>query len=695
MKKNKNINKGAALLAVMFMLLFFVLFARFVYIQTAQTVEGRDLLTLARKQWLTKESLDARRGTIYGRNGEVLAQDVQAYTLYAVLDKDAPSHVKNVEKTAAALAPLLGMPEKRIEQLLRRDVYQVEFGTYGDQLSYRKKEKIAALDLPGIHFRQEVQRFYPNQTFASYVLGYTSIQNGKQIGMMGVEESFNDVLSGKDGHLAYYEGQFSTKLPGEEKKFVPPQHGNDIYLTIDGHIQAFLERAVERVWKKYDPHRIMAIVADPETGEILAMSNRPSFNPNIRNIVNYTNQAISAPFEPGSTMKMFTLAAAVNEGVWPGEKTYKSGRYEIAGDYIHDYHDGGWGRITFNEGLRRSSNVAFSIVAKEYLGFDRFFRYLEQFGFTEKTGIALPNEADSMISYEWPLEKAATAFGQGTAVTAIQLVQAATAIANDGKMMQPQIIEKVVNPNTREVVKKKEPRIVGTPISPATAEKVRRLLGTVVSSPDGTGQEYAIEGYDVAGKTGTAQIAVNGGYLEDEFLHSFLGMAPQNDPQLLVYVAVDRPELENKSQSPVAEIFVPVMKKSLQYLKIKPDVTSLRHYSVSLRNYQGKPVANVVEMLKEKGLRPVVLGSGETVVAQLPHAGISVLRGERVMLRTNGTATMPDLTGWSFADVMKLADLLNLKVDIAGMGFVTSQSIDAGVQVYESQRLHVRLEPHR
>jgi penicillin-binding protein 2B len=702
-RKNKNINKGAALLSFIFMLLFFVLIVRFGYIETTKHVEGKGLVKLAKQKWMANEDLQAERGTIYDSRGVPLAENVPAYTVTAVLSEDAkPNYVKDPEKTAEKLAPILHMKKSRLLDLLTKKAFQVELGPGGRRISYEKMEKIKQLDLPGIDFIPQSKRNYPNQEFASYVLGFTTRDpdTDKLKGVMGIEKELNQKLEGKNGSETYLSSRSGVKLPGGDEKKDPPQDGDNVYLTLDSHIQTYLNEAVSETDKKYDPKRIMAVVMDPKTGKILGMANRPSFNPNTRKIKNFKNDIISDPFEVGSVMKIFTLAAAVDSGVYNGNATYKSGTYDVGGGTINDWNNGqGWGTITFNEGLQRSSNVGFSILANKYIGFDRFYNYLMKFDFKEKTGIALPDEKNSIFQYDVPIEKTTTAFGQGTAVTAMQLVKAATAIANDGKMMKPYIIDQIVNPNTGKVISKTEPKVAGTPISAESAKKVRDLLRTVVTGKYGTGRDFAIKGYEVAGKTGTAQIPKKdgSGYMSGpKYIHSFLGMAPKDDPKLLVYVAVDRPDVKtmHEGEKPVADIFDFVMEHSLQYLDITPDQKP--HHtnvdrSVNVGDYRGQSAEAVKQSLKEKGLNPVVLGSGDTISAQMPFSGETVLPGERVFLRTNGKTKMPDLSGWSLADVMKFADLLGLHPNIEGLGYAVDQDISPGKPVRKGEILTVKL----
>lgn len=703
--KNGNINKGAALFSIVFVLFFFVLIARFAYIETTKQVEGKGLAKIAKTNWNAHEDMRSQRGTIFDAGGKALAKDVNAYTVVAVLsDKAKPDYVKDPGKAAQKLAPILGMDEADLQNRLSKDKFQVELGTKGRRISYEKKEKVVKLDLPGIHFLPESKRYYPNQTFASYILGFAkrNEDTGSPQGVMGIEKELNEKLTGKDGSMAYRTSSNGVKLPGTDEKKQAPKNGDNVHLTIDSHIQTFLEHAMTKVGKKYKPERMMAAVLDPKTGEVLGMANRPTFNPNKRDVDHYSNAIVSDPFEPGSTMKIFTLSAAVDAGVYNGNETYKSGTYKVAGGMIHDWNNGeGFGSITYNEGVQRSSNVAFARLANKKIGFDRFQNYLEKFDFDQKTGIGLPNEKNSQFQYDVPIEKATTAFGQGTGVTPIQQLKAATAIANDGKMMKPYIIDKVVDPNQHQTVLENKPKVAGEPISSDSAAKVRDLLRTVVNGKDGTGKEFAVKGYKVAGKTGTAQIPKKdgSGYMDGKYIHSFLGMAPKDNPRLMMYVAVDRPKKNVESwhdgSKPVAEIFRFVMRKSMQYLSVEPEKNDKDQQAVSISNYKGQSIKKAKKSLHDKGFEVLTLGSGNTVSAQQPSPEVSLLPGERVMLNSGGKIEMPNLSGWSFANVMKLAELLHLRPDIQGSGYVTNQNIPPGNPVKEGETLSVKLSPQK
>ncbi|MFJ7728929.1 penicillin-binding protein [Neobacillus sp. NPDC097160] len=720
-KKQPYMNVGAAILFGIFGLLFFVLICRYFSIQITGEVSGQPLAAKAQQKYGREGTLQAERGIIFDRNGELVAEDTAAYTLIAILDKKMttnskkPKHVKDPGKTAQELSKYIKMDETEIYKILttgkENKRFQVEFGKAGRDISYDIKKKIEGLELPGITFSRDSKRFYPNGIFASHLVGYaervkqkdgTDVKQKdgtyKTEGRMGIEKAFNDELTGENGKINYESDLWGYILPDGKEKITPAQDGNDIYLTIDKKIQTFLEDAMDNVVKEYKPKKIIAVVADPKTGEILAMGQRPSFQPKTKEGIekSWHNEAVETSFEPGSTMKIFTLAAAIQENKFDPNEQYESGSYRVTDKdkAIHDHNGSGWGTITYLEGVQRSSNVAFAKIAKEKLGFDTFREYLTKFGFDKPTGIELPDETSGKIQYTYPSEKITTAYGQGTAITPIQQIQAATAIANDGKMLKPKVVEKIVNHDTGETIKKLSPEVVSTPISAETAKQVRDILETVVTSPKGTGGRYKIDGYSVAGKTGTANIPGPGGYLKgvNNYMFSFLGMAPKDDPKLIVYVAVQQPELvgddAGQGAIPVSAIFNPVMKNSLHYLNIQPSMLEKAVVN-KLSNLNGQTTEEAVKNLKDHGFETVVLGKGSKVVGQLPKAGTTILEGEKVIIQTDGDLTAPDMTGWSLRDVMKIANLTGVKLNSKGKGYVTQQNIQPNAILHSGDFLIV------
>lgn len=694
-------NKGAGYFMIFFLLLFLLLLARFFYIQSTGTVHNQDLDVLAKQKHSKKGVLEANRGTIYDQNGHVLAQDANSYKIVAAL-KGANS-VENKEDTAKKIAGVLGKGEEDILATLNKDKSQVEFGKIGKGLTKEKKEQIEALKLPGVSFITENARVYPNGDFASYVIGHAKPnEDGIAVGQFGLEKSLDKYLGASNGEVAYTGDRRGVSLDGGKVNVKAPKNGDNVYLTMDQRIQSYLEDAMKSASQHYEPESLIGIVADPKTGKILAMSSKPSYDPNIENNKYFYNDAIANAFEPGSTMKIFTLAAAINEGVYKGQDYYQSGTYQVGNRKIKDHNGGaGWGSITFDEGVERSSNVAFAILGDQKLGPERFRKYIHSFGLDEKTNIDLSGEGSNTILFDQQIQQVTTAFGQGSTVTPIQLVQAATAIANDGKMMKPYAIDKIVDPITGKVKLEHKPEEVGKPVTKETAAQVRQLLERVVTSPKGTGTAYKIDGYSVGGKTGTAQIPDGkGGYMtgRQNYIFSFLGMAPMDDPQLVVYVAVKQPKLkddENGAQ-PLADIFKYVTKNSLEYLKIKPNEVKdpkkhLKEQQTTVPDVTGKTMAEAGKAIDKAKLRPIVLGEGK-VQQQVPKATEQTLKGDRVFL-VGDKPTMPNIQGWALRDVMNLAKTLQLNLKPSGTGYVTEQSVAEGTLLQTGTELGVTLVP--
>lgn len=700
---------------VVFLIFFLIISGRFIYIQVTGEVNDVSLEAWAKEKRETSVVLPAERGKIYDRNGMTLAYNRPTYRIYAIVDPEysksqkEPLHVVDPEETAEKLAPLLGIDEKEILERLHEGIeegkFQVEFGKEGKNLSQQVMEEINELQLPGINFMEDSIRYYPNGMFASHIIGFASPDEDTGIvsGVTGLEKEKNKLLSGTDGFIRYHRDKYNKKLLESNEVVQHPEDGHDIYLTIDQKIQTILEDVLSQVDEKYNPSRITAVVMHAKTGEILAMGSRPSFNPNHpEQVENWYNDAISIPVEPGSTAKIFTWAAAIEEGVYNGNELFQSGKYVVNEkiEPINDHNQGrGWGKISFDEGFRRSSNVAASKLVWEKLGTDTFLEYLQKFHLDEPTNIDLPNEVPGQILYNWPSEKLRTAFGQGSTMTPIQQIKGVSAIANEGKMLKPFVVKKVVDPNSGEVVSENSPEVVGEPISKETAQQMIELLDDVVTEKDGTGRKYQLDDYSVVGKTGTAQIPnPNGsGYLtgRENNIFSFLGMAPKEDPQIIMHVSVKQPSLSQTEtgSDPVAFIFNHVMENALHYLNIEPDKEDEQEEIdvVEIPQITNKKVTTVQKDLEKLGFEVSVVGEGEQVAAANVEAGEKLLPRQRIILITD-KPTIPNMTGWSLKDVSTLANLLNIEIEISGQGFVVDQSVESGTKIKDDLKVEVKLE---
>lgn len=691
--------------------LFFLLLSRFVFIQVTGTAEGQELTAKAENKYKREQILQASRGKIVDRNDEVIAQDTLSYKMIAVISPSASGngaverHVSDPAKTAKILSNYIDMPEQEIVTLLEKNIkaerYQVEFGKAGRDISNKLMEEIKSNKLPGIIFIEDLKRLYPNGQFASHLIGFALKEEkedgtAEPVGKMGLEYIYDEELTGTPGKVEFKSDTKGFLLPNAEKMVTEAQNGLDIHLTLDKTIQNFLEEAMNNVQGKYEPERITAIVADPKTGEILAMSQRPTFEPNTREglSTNWLNEVTEQTVEPGSTFKIFTLASAIEEGVWAPNATYESGSYTIYDSTIRDHNVVGWGNISYLEGFQRSSNVAMAYLLNQ-IGEKTFNEYMKLFGFGQKTGIDLPNEATGIIADSGPVERITTTYGQGTTVTPIQMVQGMTAIANEGKMMQPFVIDKIVNPNTNEVVQNHKKTEKKSPISAETAQQVKEILASTVTSEIGTAKKFKLNGYTSAGKTGTAQISKPGGgyyWGRNDFLYSFIGMAPVEDPQLIVYILVHRPNLEltESGSDTTSEIFNTVTERSLKYLNIEPENLELAN-PIEMPNVIGEDMIESQSKLEAQGLKTVIIGQSDKVEEQYPEANTSTISNSTVFIKGQGDIQLPSFKGWSKRNVMIYKSLSKLSIEIVGEGFVTEQSLTGGSIVTADTPIVVQL----
>lgn len=717
MKKSK-FQWGASTMLIIYGLLFFLMFFRIFYIQVTGQVEGQKLAAKAAARYEKIKTITADRGNIYDRQGQVIAKDGVSYRLIAVVNPKVSEgskkvlHVQNPKKTAIVLSKYINMDEKNIYKILtkkyydspkgRKELFQVEFGSAGRNISHTVMEQISKENLPGIIFEEDKKRFYPNGVFASNLIGIARKENKdnaqvQTIGKMGLEAIYNKELSGINGNIRYKSDFLGYLLPNSKEMIQPAKDGDDVYLTIDKTIQNFLEDSMSKVDQQYHPESMVAIVANPKTGEILAVSQRPTFDPQTGKGLNnsWINDMTETTIEPGSTMKTFTLSTAIQVGKWNPNDTFQSGQYTVYDRTIRDANQVGWGRITYLEGIQRSSNVGIANLMKK-IGDKTFINYLKKFGFGQKTGIDLPNEATGKILDQYPINRVTTAYGQGSTVTPIQLIQGLTAVANNGKMMQPYVIDKVVDPNTGKILKEHKPIIKGNPISAETAKQVRETLATTVTSEKGTARSFASKEYEVAGKTGTAQIPKpNGGYYwgKNDFLYSFLGMAPAKNPKLIMYIAVKKPHLgvTEMGTDPTSKVFNAVMESSLKYLNIKP-TKPVATKIMTMENLVGQESSKAITHLESNGIQTVLIGESGKIADQYPKKGQTVIEENHAFLKTSGNIQIPDFKEWSLRDILTYQSISGIKIEVKGDGFVQKQNVKAGTVYDGKKKLIVTLE---
>lgn len=705
--KNKNWNFPKRLFYFFFFCIL-ILYAQYAYLALSPNVYGINMDAFAKSRNTVKTTLTATRGSIFDSTGNLMALNVTSYTVIAYLDasrtKDMknPKHVVDKEATATSLAPVLEMEASYILNLLStKNVYQVELGPGGRGITELKKEEVENLGLAGIDFIETHKRYYPNGDFASYIVGYAKQQeDGNIAGELGIELLYDEQLRGEDGYLEYQRDKYGYKIPDTKEIRIDAQDGYDIYLTIDSSIQRFVEGTLKELTAEYTPEWMMMTVMDAKTGKILATSSTPSFDPNIRNITNYENPLTSYVFEPGSTMKTYTYMCAMEKGTYNGSATYVSGTYTIGENVIQDWNNGkGWGVVTYDKGYEYSSNVGAVNIVNTFISKNELRECLSKYGFGETTGIELPRELTGSIKFTYPVEVAAASYGQGITTTAIQQLQGLTLISNNGKMLKPHIIDKIINPNTDEIVYESLIQESEQLVSQKTAQAMKELMYNTVHNRDSggtTGTLFDIDGFEIIGKTGTAQIydSQNGGYLKgkNDYIYSFAGMYPKDNPEIIMYVAAKRPSVGQSMV--VAKATTSVMKSIAKYKNMfheKTETTSTIQYE--MKNYQNQNSTETATSLQGLGVQVVMIGDGNKVIGQYPSKGATLLSKDKVFLLTNSSNwVMPDMTGWSRIDVIHYLTLLGIEYQFDGYGYVIGQSLGANEKLDRGMKLTFTLQ---
>ena len=689
-----------------FLVFIFVLFLQYLYLSLSPNVYGINMQEFASNRNTYSSTLHAKRGTIYDSQGDILANDVSSYTVIAYLDESRTGssetlyHVKDKQRTAEMLSPLLNMEVETLLELLNQDKYQVELGPGGRGISEILKKQIEDLNLPGIDFIESYKRYYPNGDFASYIVGYAKKKEVEVVvddvtkteivieGELGIEVKYDEILKGINGYISYQQDRYGYKIPDTKEDKVDAVDGSDIYLTIDSNVQRIVEAELNEMVDKYEPEWVTVNVMDAKTGDILASSASPSFDPNKLNLVNYENPLTSFVYEPGSVMKIFTYMCAIEKGTYKGDQKYDSGVIDIEGTKIYDWNKYGWGNITYDYGFEMSSNVATVNIMQNFLTKDDLKDCFTKYGFGNTTGIELPRELSGSLVFNYPVEVAAASYGQGITTTPIQHLQALSIIANDGYMVKPNIVSKIVSNGkvTYERQVQKSDRIV----SQATVDKIKELMYNAVNDVEGgaIGTAYMVDGLDVLGKTGTAEIydSVNGGYLTGwlDKLYSFSGMFPKDDPQIIIFVSVKRPNNgSNIGLKTMTQSIIESIAKYKGMITEKKDDSDVISYEI--KDYTNLNKEDVLKKLD--GLDVVVLGNGDKIIDQYPK-NTTLVTDDKIFLLTNDTnIKMPNLKGYSRIDAISLLDLLNIDYEIEGYGFVTEQSIKAGENITDKIKL--------
>ena len=625
----KKINKRIKVLFLVLLVPFVFIILKVFYIQV---FEYKKLNKLASDLWSRDLEIEADRGKILDRNGVVLADNLTTTALILV-----PNQIKDKEGAVTGLADILGVSYDEMKKHVYKKTSIERVHPEGRRLSYEVAEKIRNLNLDGVYLVKEAKRYYPYQDLLAHTLGYVGIDNQ---GLAGIELQYDKILTGENGAIKYFSDAHGNRLEKSDI-YIAPTPGMNIELTIDVNIQQSLEREMNNIVDMFEPDMALAIVVNPKTGEILGLSSSPDYNPNEYQKYDVSvlsrNLPIWSSYEPGSTFKVVTMASAVEEKVVDifHDHFYDAGKVNVDGSILKCWKAGGHGDQTFLEVLQNSCNPGF-VRLGQLLGKDRLFSYIRNFGFGEKTGIDLSGEGKGIL---FPMERvgnvelATTAFGQGISVTPIQQVMAVSAVVNGGYLYKPYIV-KNISDNTNTVVKEYQTELRRKVISGETSAIMRTALESVVAK--GGGKSAYIEGYRIGGKTGTAQKSENGVYLVNNYIMSFMSVVPANDPEAVLYLAIDNPKhtamLSSYTTTPIARRILLDIIEALDIPKqegeIPKDLEWMDKVTYEVPNVVGMSVAEAKKSLFH--FQVVTEGVGENVFEQSPKAGEVIEDGSKV-----------------------------------------------------------------
>ena len=631
----RNIHKRMKIILLIIFFILLIIALRVFYIQV---IDYKKLNKYANSLWNRNLPIEGNRGIIYDNSGNVIVDNITTTSLIII-----PNQVKDKSKTATLLANILGVSYNEMYNHVNKKSSIERVHPEGRRLDFKVADRISELNLPGIYLVKETKRNYPYNNLLAQSVGFVGIDNQ---GLSGLELMYDKYLTGEYGAIKYYADAKGNKLSLSEN-YEQPQDGMNLTLTINLKLQEALERELDNALLAYNPDQAWGIAVNPNNGEILAIASRPTFSPekhadSTTEIIN-RNLPIWATYEPGSTFKIITLAASLEEKIVDLENDCfnDSGSIKVADATLHCWKHGGHGQQTYLEVVENSCNPGFVNLGLK-LGTEKLNSYIKNFGFGVKTGVDLNGEASGILfnpNTMSILNTATTAFGQGVSVTAIQQVMAVSATINGGTLYKPYIVKSINEPETNAVILKNNPQVVRKVISKETSDKVRYALESVVAK--GTGRNAYIEGFRVGGKTGTAQKAVNGSYLVNNYIVSFIGFMPADDPQVVIYIAVDNPKGVTQYGGTVAAPLVRnVMLSAIDIFDLSPRSDYLTKeynwYDIKYASVPDVTNMSLTEVRKKlKNFKIELKGTGDKIIYQSPSAGLSLQEGSTIMLYLN------------------------------------------------------------
>ena len=729
-ENRRRVGKNLSLLAVFLFAVFLVNFA--VIIGTG-TKFGVDLVKEADRVHQTTKTVPAKRGTIYDRNGTPIAEDATSYNVYAVIDKDYKSANGNIlyveesqyNKVAEIFHKYLDMEESYVkEQLSKPNLKQVSFGVKGNGITYANmmaiKKDLETAKVEGIDFTTSPNRSYPNGRFASSFIGLAQLHENEDgskslVGTSGMESSLNSLLAGTDGIITYEKDRLGNIVPGTEQVTQQTVNGKDVYTTLSSPLQSFMESQMDAFQEKLKGKYMNATLVSAKTGEILATTQRPTFDADTKEGITedfvWRDLLYQSNYEPGSTMKVMTLAAAIDNKTFNGGEYFNSSELKVADATIRDWdvNDGlsAGSIMTYLQGFAHSSNVGMTLLQQK-MGDATWLEYLNRFKFGVPTRFGMPDEYAGQLPADNVVNIAMSSFGQGISVTHTQMLRAFTAIANDGVMLEPKFISALYDPND-QTARKSQREVVGNPVSKEAASLTREnmilvgtdpIYGTMYNRNDNK-PVITVPGQNVSVKSGTAQIAdeQKGGYLvgKTNYIFSVVTMHPSENPDFILYVTVQQPE--HFSTPWFGEFANPILERASamkDILNLQSTAKNLDQITTTTSYAMPKTddysPGDMAEELRRNLVQPIVIGSGTKIKESSVAEGTNLDANEQILLLSDQVEEMPDLYGWTKKNVETLAKWLDLEVEFEGSGdTVTKQSVRANTVLKDLKKLKVTL----
>jgi penicillin-binding protein 2X len=727
-QNRRRVGQSLILLSVF---IFFVFLINFAIIIGTDSKFGVDLSEGAKQVHQKQVTVQAKRGTIYDRTGYPIAQDSTTYTIFAIIDKNYVSAHKEVlyveesqfDKVADIFHEFLGMEKDYVlNQLRLPNLNQVYFGTKGKNIPYGTMTAITeaaeAAGIKGISFSTSPGRLYANGVFASHFIGLAQLkdnEDGSQslYGQTGIESAMDHILSGQDGKITYEKDSYGRIIPGTEIVNAEPVDGKDVYTTLSSELQRSLEENMDVFYgEKTKGVYANATLLSAKTGEILATTQRPTFDPDTKSglkDLNWNTTLYQGHFEPGSTMKVMTLASAIDNNTFNPNEYYTNNTYQLADAKINDWTINA-GRdpqtLTFANGFALSSNVGMTML-EQRMGDAKWLNYLSKFRFGYPTRFGMNGEAGGVFPADNIVTIAMSSFGQGISVTNTQMLRAFTAIGNQGVMLQPKFISAIYDPHT-DSARISQPEIMGKPVSADAANQTLNYMVTVGTDPyygtlysKDVGPVIQVDGYNIAFKSGTAEIAKEkgGGYMEgvNDTINSVVAMIPAENPEFIMYVTVQQPQ--HWSFLYWQDLVTPVLKKAMS-LKDSLNLTGSAPALANLANeteYKlpdiiGESPGDMADELRRNLVQPVILGNGSKIEKVSKKAGTNLAANQQILLLTNRFETLPDMYGWTKANVEKFSSWTDIEINFEGSGSkVVSQSIDVGASLEKTNKITITL----